>query len=508
MPFLPLATAVLATATLCAPALRAQSTLLTRQGGTIGQQLTWTVKAPKAWFFLPSLTTGPVPLAALDPSDPRSLAIGLDLIALSAVGPAGTHQLPIPIPNDPGFSGTRIRAQFFTLPGSTYLVDELSNPVSSLLHNGGSWYDAGRMLSVARALPTASELPDRRVLLAGGGTGSLISGSGLDSTEIYLRDEQRFVAGPKMLTARALHAAVTLQDGRVLLIGGVDGQGNALKSCEIYDPAQNRFVVTGALSSTRVLHAASILPDGRVLATGGVSTVADPVAAIGSIMTSTEIYNPATGSWSNGPGMRKARAAHRSAVLNDGRVLQVGGLSYNGTFIPLPGTTDECEIYVPASNSFVNTGKLPYSAGYTVLHPLQPAGGSATQLIAVGGINSGINVLAATPLNRTAIYDSATGSWTSVGNLPSARVAPSLAIAGGNLHALGGANGSVQTPTPMASCARFDLQSRSWVSTSPLTTARAGAVGISLSEGQLLIVGGGGGSSSVALDSGSFWFAP
>jgi hypothetical protein len=105
MPFLPLATAVLATATLCAPALRAQSTLLTRQGGTIGQQLTWTVKAPKAWFFLPSLTTGPVPLAALDPSDPRSLAIGLDLIALSAVGPAGTHQLPIPIPNDPGFLG-------------------------------------------------------------------------------------------------------------------------------------------------------------------------------------------------------------------------------------------------------------------------------------------------------------------------------------------------------------------------------------------------------------------
>ena len=40
-----------------------------------------------------------------------------------------------------------------------------------------------------------------------------------------------------MNAARALPVTVTLADGRVLLAGGVDDQGNVLASAELYDPA-------------------------------------------------------------------------------------------------------------------------------------------------------------------------------------------------------------------------------------------------------------------------------
>jgi hypothetical protein len=70
-------------------------------------------------------------------------------------------------------------------------------------------------------------------------------------------------------TARYLHTATRLTDGRVLVAGGQDA-GGALASAEIYNPAKQSWSVTGSLNVPRIWTTAVLLANGKVLVAGGV----------------------------------------------------------------------------------------------------------------------------------------------------------------------------------------------------------------------------------------------
>ena len=69
-----------------------------------------------------------------------------------------------------------------------------------------------------------------------------------------------------MAIARAPDA-VTLPDGRVLIVGGGDVSMRA--SAEIYDPATGTFSSTGSMSGPRFGATVTLRDDGRVLIAGG-----------------------------------------------------------------------------------------------------------------------------------------------------------------------------------------------------------------------------------------------
>jgi len=75
------------------------------------------------------------------------------------------------------------------------------------------------------------------------------------------------------------------EDGKVLVAGG-DDLNTTLASCELYDPATGTWTETGSLLLPRQQHTATLLPGGSVLVTGGVG-----------YLTSCELYDPATGTW-------------------------------------------------------------------------------------------------------------------------------------------------------------------------------------------------------------------
>lgn len=89
-----------------------------------------------------------------------------------------------------------------------------------------------------------------------------------------------------MNRARSQHTATLLQDGTVLLIGGVPGN-EAFSSTEIFDPSTESFIAGPNLLLRRVLHAATLLPDGRVLVTGGYQS-----EARGQPLQSAELFDP------------------------------------------------------------------------------------------------------------------------------------------------------------------------------------------------------------------------
>ena len=82
----------------------------------------------------------------------------------------------------------------------------------------------------------------------------LVSG-GMDSTsttELFDPSTGQFGAGPSMANPRYGHASVRLADGRVLIIGGTDGN-QAMASVEVYDPATGRISTTGSLVTERIV---------------------------------------------------------------------------------------------------------------------------------------------------------------------------------------------------------------------------------------------------------------
>jgi hypothetical protein len=140
-----------------------------------------------------------------------------------------------------------------------------------------------------------------------------------------------------MTVRRISHVAVSLADGKILVVGGRQARrGEILSSAEIFDPSTGKFEPTGSMSSPRHKHAAALLPDGRVLVLGG-SDVRDQRGRY----RSTEIYDPATGTFSDGPDMNLPRFKLPAAIatLSSGAILVAGGAA-------------RIELYDPNTNAF------------------------------------------------------------------------------------------------------------------------------------------------------------
>jgi hypothetical protein len=97
--------------------------------------------------------------------------------------------------------------------------------------------------------------------------------------------------------AREYHTATLLSDGRVLIAGGNAG-GKVVTSAELYDPKTGTFSPTGLMATAREYHTATLLSDGRVLIAGGDNGVRDPASHLPSALASAELYDPKTGTFS------------------------------------------------------------------------------------------------------------------------------------------------------------------------------------------------------------------
>mgnify|MGYP000977552573 FL=1 len=186
---------------------------------------------------------------------------------------------------------------------------EIYNPKAETFFWGGK-------MNIARASHSSTLLTDGRVLIAGG-----YNGEYLDSAEIYDPKTADFTLVGKMTMPRSEHIAVLLTNGKVLLAGGVGTGWTFLADAEIFDPATNTFTKTESMTVARESHTATLLKDGTVLITGGHR---GRRAAI-EIYKSAEIYNPQTGNFSVAADLTVKRHKHDAVLLDDGRVLIVGG---------------------------------------------------------------------------------------------------------------------------------------------------------------------------------------
>ena len=258
-------------------------------------------------------------------------------------------------------------------------------------------FTAVTSMSTPRASHVAVALPDGRVLVAGGWTGR----SATASAEVYDPDADRWSAVGDMTAPRASLIATPLPDGRVLVTGGGEGGLGDIASAEVYDPAAATFSPAGTMRASHYL--ATALSDGRVLLTGGQD-------ADGTIVGSAEIFDPVIAQFRPTGDMTVPRVKHGAALLGDGTVLIVGGSDRRG----YRGRFSSTEIYDPATGTFsagpsmrwgrhklrdaivvLRSGGVLVAGGATRLEVLDPATRTFTQ---VDGTLSGPQMFATATL--------------------------------------------------------------------------------------------------------------
>jgi Kelch motif/Bacterial Ig-like domain (group 2) len=246
---------------------------------------------------------------------------------------------------------------------------ELYNP------DQGSFSTTGNM-SFPRGGHTATLVMNSKVLIAGGADQDP-AGTATASAELYDPSTGTFTQTGSMAVARFRHTATLLQDGRVLIVGGVPADSAVPTStAELYDPATGSFTSTGGMTTAREEHTATLLDDGKVLITGGQS----PVSGSSNLqLTATaEVYDPATGSFAPTGSMTEARDLHTATLLMDGTVLIAGGGNNSPT----------AEIYTPLPGSFAKTGSMEFGrAGHTATAQSQPSGVYVVLVVGGGSFN-------------------------------------------------------------------------------------------------------------------------
>jgi len=244
----------------------------------------------------------------------------------------------------------------------------------------------------------------------------------------------------------------------------------------------------GNVLDSRQGHSATLLQDGRVLVIGG-----DERDALGNLQSldSTEFYDPQTQTFTPGPTLTQKRSTHTATLLQDGRVLVTGGYPVYG-----PGVASAtAEVWDPTTNAFTavsapGMGRTLHTATLLNNGKVMVVGGGAK--FDLGDVFG--SLAAAVP--TTEIYDPVTDTWTSGPSLPKPLFAHQTSLLGdGKLLISSGVEVASLFGAPIpgitTACHRFDPSSPgTFLPTASVPAGRAYHGQLTLPTGGAMMIGG------------------
>ena len=142
------------------------------------------------------------------------------------------------------------------------------------------------------------------------------------------------------------HSIIVLADGRALALGVRKGTTTNNAMTEMYDPATGSWTLRSNPGLVRFQSEVVQLPDGRILVAAGETEASPPpVPTSVGIVKWTDLYDPSADSWRRVADMNQFREYHAVTLLvPDGRVLTTGGTRIKFQVGP---TSNDIEAFSP-----------------------------------------------------------------------------------------------------------------------------------------------------------------
>jgi hypothetical protein len=247
----------------------------------------------------------------------------------------------------------------------------------------------------------------------------------------------------------------------VLVVGDSSAPG-VLTSAELYDPSTGTWSFTGSPNVPRGEFTTTLLGNGKVLVAGGWCCESYDSS------NTTELYDPATGEWSFTGNLNVVRVGHTATLLSNGKVLFAGGEA-----------TNTAELYDPATGKWSLTGKLSETHVYTAATLLQDG-----RVLVAGGCGDPECFVY---LGSAELYDPNTETWSITGDLNTPHENKTLTTLPNGNVLLPGGNFYAST---LNTAELYNPATGRWSYTGSLLSRRSGATATLLPSGQVLVVGG------------------
>jgi hypothetical protein len=193
----------------------------------------------------------------------------------------------------------------------------------------GAFTLTGTMVT-ARANSAATLLNNGSVLIAGGNVANTTATA---SAEMFNPITGTFSSTGSLSSPRFSHTMTRLNNGTVLISGGADFSSGvpqlfiANATAEIFDPATRTFAAGATLNTARFGHTATLLDNGTVLIAGGVFFTGQ----VRTVLSSAELYVPSTFAPPNLVSIKVNPATPTISASTNQRFTATGTFSDNST---------------------------------------------------------------------------------------------------------------------------------------------------------------------------------
>ncbi len=265
--------------------------------------------------------------------------------------------------------------------------------------------------------------------------------------------------------------AVAELDGKIYVLGGYPSSRVTVTSVQIYDSATDSWTLGPSLPGP-VNHTTAVSVNGKLYVLGGQSTAAGG----GPFLDTVFEFDPLIGEWALKAPMPRARGGGAAAVVND-RIYVAGGRPPHGT---------DFAVYDPLADSWTVLPDVPTGRNH-----IAAAAINGLVYVVGGRFGSGFR---SEMTNVVEVYNPLTNLWTEVAPMPTVRGGINAAVVNGCLHIFGGEGGSGM----FAEHEVYDPVTDVWFSLPPMATAVHGVTGSAVIGGWIHLPGGGtavGGSS-------------
>jgi hypothetical protein len=231
------------------------------------------------------------------------------------------------------------------------------------------------------------------------------------------------------------------------------------------------FVSSGSLLTARCDHNSVLLNNGKVLVVGGSTNTTD----LGGVFVSTaELYDPVAGTSTITGAPQYHRHHGTLTLLPNGKVLSAGGIS---DYLGHPFPYSVAELYDPATGTWTSAGSM-LTTHWKHTATLLPNG-----KVLVVGTDSGSG-----DYTKAELYDPAANNWSATGSLATGRQSHTATLLpNGKLLVVGGVGGG-----NLASAELYDPAAGTWSTAGSLSTARGLHTATLLPNGKVLVSGGTG----------------
>ncbi len=266
-----------------------------------------------------------------------------------------------------------------------------------------------------------------------------------------------------LLTARAFHSAVKLNNGNVLVTGG-GTLDSAFSSCEIFNSQTHIWLPAASMNFSHKNHKSFLLPDGKVFVCGGNTTIC-------------ELYDPALDNW----------VVTESTLFTTNPLTEKAIIDENNNIF-LIGTVQVGQTLYSTMAQIYN-----YQNGYWVLIDTL---NKVKFNLAVSPFNHSILATGGYKIKNCELYNFSYNFWEEIAQTNETRGSHTQTeLLNGNVLITGGDAFTGSHPAAKETCELLNINTMQWSYITSMNYSRYSHQAVLLNDGKVLVIGGAGGLS-------------